>query len=79
MCAEQIHDLQHRGSTRLIGTNLHEQHATLDGLVGVKLNDLQNIDELAQLALHLLNGGGVRINNDGHAGNIGVLGLPHRQ
>ena len=79
MCAEQIHDLQHRGPARVISTDLHEQHATLDGLVRVKLNDFQDVNQLAQLSLDLLNGGGIRINNDGHAGNIGMLGLPHRQ
>ena len=70
---EYAHELDHLGTLTGIGSDTYQQQLSLAGLVGVKLADLDNVDELVQLRHHLLEGSGLDVYDNRDPGEALVV------
>src|SRR5579863_4571331 len=77
--AEQPDGLEHLGPALGVGADLDQHQFALHGLRRLKLNDLDDIDELVELLGDLLERVLLAVHHDRHPGDLLVLGRPDRE
>src|SRR5690606_25739255 len=76
---EELHRVEHLATRLGVGPDLDQQQLTAHRGGATELDDLEHLDQLVELLGHLLQGQELHVDDDGHPGDLGMLGRTDRE